>query len=163
VQSPHYVRYDRTVRAIVDTSSLISLAWSGQLDLIELVPLDLVVIDSVRAEAVDRGRAGGHPDASAIESALRPLSREHDPTGSTVDERVVAAARTVGMVIANDQVVGRRARNGGARWLRTGDVVLLAHRVGRIDAVRARGAIGALFEAGRITEDLRDGYLEALS
>lgn len=147
------------MRAVIDTSSLISLAWAGQLELLRVQPLDLVILDAVHGEAVVDGRARGHVDATAIEQAIRDLARVPDPQGATVDERVVAASAAVGVMIANDQVIGRRVQNLGARWLRTADLVVLADSVGGIDRKRARGAIQALHGTGRITDELRSAYL----
>jgi hypothetical protein len=151
------------MRAIIDSSSLISLAWSGQLTLLERVPLSVVVISSVYNESVTEGLSRGHADAAAIEHALRHAERTDDPAEGTVDEMVVAAARSVGTVIANDLVLGRRANNVGARWLRTADLVVLGRASGALDPASCRAAVVALQHAGRITGPLRDAYLEELS
>lgn len=150
------------VRAVIDSSSLISLAWSGQLPLLEHVPISLVVITSVYAESVTNGLSKGHADAAAIERALRRAERIDDPEGDTVDEMVVAAAQAVGTVVTNDLVLGRRSSNVGATWLRTADLVMLAHKTDALDAAVCQAAIAALHDAGRITEALRDAYLEEL-
>lgn len=151
------------MRAVIDTSSLISLAWSGRLDLIAAQPLDLVVIEGVFAEAVVHGRASGHADAIAIERAIEGAERAGNPTDGTVDESVVMAAGEVGVVITNDQVVGRRSQNLGARWLRTADLVVLAYRTGNWRADQATAAIAALHSAGRITHHLKADYIEELA
>lgn len=150
------------MRAVVDSSSLISLAWSGQLTLLEHVPISPVVIESVYEEAVTKGLSKGHADAAAIDQALRRAERIDDPEGGTVDEMVVAAATAVGAVVANDLVLGRRSMNSGATWLRTADLVILARKADTLDVTACRAAIIALHDAGRITEALRDAYLEEI-
>ena len=150
------------MRAVFDTSSLISLAWAGQLSLLPALPVSPLVLVSVYDEAVTKARERGYADAVAIEEALRDVRRSPDPEGATVDEKVVSAAMAVGVVAANDQALGRRAVNRGARWLRTVDLVLLAHRTGRLGATDCRTAVAALHSAGRIGVSLRDEYLEAL-
>lgn len=147
------------MRAVLDSSTLISLAWAGQLGVLAQVPIEWVVIDAVYREAVTEGLAHGHADAAAIERAIAELERQQDPTGATVDARVLAAAAEVGALAANDLVLGRRAGNLGAHWLRTGDLVVLATTVRALGTVAGRQAITALHDAGRLTDELRDAYL----
>ena len=151
------------MRAVIDTSSLISLAWAGQLDLLRALPLDVVVLDAGHPEGVVDGRARGYTDAGAIEQAIRVAERLVGSPHASVAEAVVVAGAAVGVVIANDQVLGRRSQNLGARWLRTADLVVLAERTGRIDHTRARGAIHALHAAGRITDQLKADYLAEIA
>lgn len=151
------------MRAVVDTSTLVSLARAGHLGILELSGLTPVVLDVVHAEAVDAGRAGGHADAVAIEAAVAGHELNAvDPTGS-VDARVLHAAASVGLLLTNDLALGRRARNLGVRWLRTADLVVLAHRSGQLQAPAARAVIVALRDAGRLTAALADAYVEELS
>jgi hypothetical protein len=147
------------MRVVMDSSSLISLAWSGQLEVLGPLPITLVVIDSVYSESVTRGLQQGHADAAAIQHALRDAERVTDPPGRTIDEMVVTAAQDVGAVVANDVVIGRRSRNVGARWLRTADLMILGHATDTLDATACRAAVAALHDAGRITDHLRDAYL----
>lgn len=63
--------------------------------------------------------------------------------------------------VVRDVVIGRRATNLAARWLRTGDLIVLAWGAGTIDATVARRAIDAQLSAGRITAQLRDDFVEA--
>lgn len=151
------------MRAVIDTSSLISLAWAGQLELLPSVPLTVLVLDSVYQESVTDGLGHGHPDAAAIEHAIASMTRIEDPAGVSVDDRVVVAAASYGAVITNDQVIGRRARNLGARWVRTADLVILTVRSGFVDPSAGGAAIQSLHSAGRITDGMRDRYLEELA
>ena len=148
------------VRILLDTSTLVSLAWSAQLSLLSHLPIEPVLIASVHHEAVGQGLARGHADAQAIAEAVRDIELLPDPAGDSVDAKVVAAAAAVGAVAANDQVIGRRATNLAVRWVRTGDLVVLASAAGSIDVPTARRAIHALAAAGRITTPLRDAFLE---
>lgn len=151
------------MRVVIDSSSLISLAWSGLLPLLEQLPVSTTIIDSVYEESVTDALAKGHADAAAIEHALRGAERIDDPVGETVDEMVVAAAQAVGTVITNDLVLGRRSRNVGTTWLRTADLVLMARQTGVLEMAACGAAITALHDAGRITDALRDAYQRELS
>lgn len=148
---------------VFDSSALISLARAGLLPLLARTPVDVVVLDVVWEEVVVAGRAGQHPDAFAIADALAGRSHRTAPPAATVDDAVVLAAAQDGALACNDVTLGRRARNLGARWLRTADLLLLLHRSGAATAGEAGAGIEALFSAGRITEQLHREYLEALA
>lgn len=148
--------------AVVDSSTLISLAWAGQLELLEHAPLELVVPAEVRAETVDDGLDAGHPDAAAIETVLKALVTADPAPARTVDESVLAVSRRHGVLVTNDLALGRRAANLSVRWLRTADLVLLCVRTGRVPAARGIAAVRALRSAGRITESLAAAHLEEL-
>lgn len=150
------------MKIVVDTSSLISLAWAGLLPLLTRTPLPLVLLDVVEREAVDAGLAAAHPDAAAIEAAVSGLAREVTPGDSTVDGAVVTAGAHHGAVLANDQTLGRRAGSLGAQWLRTTDFLVLLRRAERVTHEEALSALVALHAAGRITDTLRDEYLAEL-
>ncbi|MGI9016961.1 MAG: Uma2 family endonuclease [Euzebya sp.] len=154
--------YGVGMRVVVDSSSLISLAWSGQLDLLRVMPLEVVIPPGVYAEVVTTALDRGHADAAAIETALQGAEVAVSASSGSVDDHVVAAAAVEGLVLTNDQVLGRRASNLGARWLRTADLVVLLHGTRAIEGARARAALIALQTAGRITTELRDAYLEEL-
>ncbi|HEX6756471.1 MAG TPA: hypothetical protein VF109_11090, partial [Mycobacteriales bacterium] len=149
--------------AAVDSSTLVSLAWAGQLKLLELAPLDLVIPAEVIVETVEDGLDHGYPDAAAIEAAVKAL-RISDPVAApTVDESVLAVGRRLGALLTNDLALGRRAANLSVRWLRTADLVVLCVRTGRIPAVRGVAAVRALRGAGRITDGLARTYLKELT
>lgn len=160
----HGVCYGRLVEAVADSSFVISLARSGLLGLIPRLPFDLVWLDVIKREAVDAGTAGGHVDATAIETATSAFTVRSTArwAGHSVDTVVVEAAAKVGLLISNDRALGRRARNLGAHWLRTADVVVLLQERRTIDAVEARAAIVALRDAKRISEGLADTYLDQI-
>lgn len=147
------------MRGVIDSSSLIALAWAGRLDVVRHSPLDLLVPDVVHEETVVLGAAAGHPDATAIAAVLRDLGSVRAPAGPDVDARVLHAARDVGGLVSDDLVLGRRARNVGAWWLRTGGLVVLCARTGRLDVADAAAALHALLQAGRVTTELGRHYL----
>lgn len=147
---------------VVDSSSLISLARSGLLDLINRLPERPLILDVVWGEVVVEGRAGQHADAIALQAALGRERRHTSPTSPTVDQAVLVAALKDGALLANDLTLGRRARNLGARWLRTADLVLLLQRAGRSTPEEARSGIESLWSAGRISGSLRDEYKAAI-
>jgi hypothetical protein len=148
---------------VFDSSSLISLARAGLLPLLPLLPVTVVVLDVVWDEVVVAGRAGQHPDATAIGDALSGATIQRSARQGTVDDAVVLAAAADGALACNDVTLGRRARNLGARWLRTADLVVLARRCGVAGPAEARAGIESLFSAGRITAQLRTEYLEVLT
>jgi len=148
---------------LYDSSSLISLAKSGLLQLLSRVPIEPVILDVVAEECVDAGLARGHADAAAIEEAVAAFPRRMADRGVSADAAVLAAARGVGTLITNDLALGRRARNLGVRWLRTADLVVLATRTSTIGAGAARDAIVALRDAGRLSHELAVEYLEELA
>jgi hypothetical protein len=147
---------------LYDSSSLISLARSGLLQLLSRVPVEAVILDVVAEESVDVGLAGGHADAVAIEEALAGLPRRRSDREVSADAAVLAAARVAGTLVANDLALGRRARNLGVRWLRTADLVVFAYRTSAIGADEGRAAIVALRDAGRLSPELAADYLEEL-
>lgn len=151
------------MHAILDSSSLISLARAGLLQLLSHTAIRPMILDAVRAEAVDAGLSGGHPDAAAIEAAIVSMStREADADLQTVDAMVLDAAKRVGLLVANDLALGRRARNLGVRWLRTADLVVLSVATGALVKEEGRRAILALLDSGRMTAELSDAYLDEL-
>jgi len=148
--------------AVVDTSTLISLAWSGQLKLLAMTPIELLVPDVVRDEAVTAGIAGGYADAAAIETAIGPLASVATRPAENIDNAVLATAIDVGMLMSNDLALGRRAANLGARWLRTADLILACTRTGSVSAEDGRAALSALHAAGRVSPALLASYLEEI-
>lgn len=151
------------MQIIADSSTLISLARSGLLSLARRLPVELILLDVVWAEVVEAGRAGGHPDAAAVDAQLGHRERAVAPMAPSVDAAVLAASVTVGAMVANDLALGRRARNLGVQWLRTADLVLLAAQAGTLPTPEACDAIAALRSSGRITDELATAYLEELT
>lgn len=148
--------------ATLDSSTLISLAWAGQLGLLGQAPLELVVPDVVREETVTAGRFGGHPDAAAIESAIGVLASAETEPAATTDQAVLAAALAAGTLVSNDLALGRRAANVGVRWLRTADLIIVCVRAGTTSPDVGRAALTALHAAGRLTPELLTSYLEEI-
>lgn len=155
------------MRIAVDSSTLISLAWAGQLELLSRTPIPLIVLPEVRHETVTEGLARGYPDAAAIEQAIKtfpsPTPEDDRPAGShPVDHAVLEAGRRHGALATNDLALGRRAANLGVQWLRTADLVVLCVRTSTVGKDRGVTALRALRNAGRITGELLDAYLEDL-
>jgi predicted nucleic acid-binding protein len=148
---------------VIDSSTLISLARAGLLDVLSRLPGEVVILDVVWDEVVVAGRSGQHADAIAIEHALDDRPRRRADPAKTVDESVLLAAREDGTLVCNDLTLGRRARNVGARWVRTADLLVLQARSGSASGQVSIAGIEALFAAGRISEQLRDDYLETLT
>ncbi|MGH9158253.1 MAG: hypothetical protein ACRD1K_21005 [Acidimicrobiales bacterium] len=147
---------------VFDSSTLISLARAGLLPLLPRLPVDIVILDVVWDEVVVAGRAGQHSDAVAIADTLGDRSRHASPAARTVDDAVVLAAADHGALACNDITLGRRARNLGALWLRTADLLMVLRRTGAATGAETRAAMESLRSAGRITDELRLEYLEAL-
>jgi predicted nucleic acid-binding protein len=151
----------------VDSSTLISLAWAGQLELLSHAPIPLIVPHEVRQETVADGLARGYPDAAAIEQAIKTMpspapETDHTAEPHPVDHAVLEAGRRYGALATNDLALGRRAANLGVQWLRTADLVVLCVRTNTVSRDRGIAALKALRSAGRITEDLLNAYLEDL-
>lgn len=160
----HCVSYDVQMRAVVDSSTWISLARSGLLPVLGQVDLEPVVPDVVHDECIRAGLAGGYADAAVIESVYERLDVMATPAGSdSADAAVLHAARDVGVLVTNDLALGRRARSLGLIWLRTADLVVLAVRTAAMSAVAGRRAIQALRAAGRLSEELAGAYVEELT
>ena len=151
------------MNAVVDSSSLISLAWAGLLGLLERSPLRAVVPREVRHETVAEGLARGYPDAAAIESVVARMPTTGSGRAEDVDEAVLRLARVNGTLLTNDVALGRRASSLGVRWLRTADVVLLCVRQRRLDREGGLAALTALHRSGRITDELLHAYSRELS
>jgi len=151
------------VRAVVDSSSWISLARAGLLGLLHTVPVEPVLLDVVHAEIVGEGRRGGYADAAALTAAVAPF-----PVMATkgregqVDSRVLDVAQDIGVLIANDLALGRRARSLGVAWIRTADLIAVAVRSGSMSSADGIEALNALEASGRITRELADAYREQL-
>lgn len=151
------------LRAVLDSSTLISLARAGQLHLLPNLPISPVLLDVVHEETVSMGRRLLHADATSIEAALQGIEVTDGGSGyASADAAVLAGAEQVGTLICNDLALGRRARNLGVRWLRTADLVIAALQQGTLDSDTARGAVVALRDSGRITGDLAHAYLEEI-
>lgn len=148
--------------AVLDSSTLISLAWAGQLSMVGLAPLDLVVPHEVWVETVEKGKDHGYPDAVAIDTVAAPIPRAPATGAGKPDEAVLIVAREHGTVLTNDLALGRRAANLGVRWLRTADLVVLCVRTGRLSSGEGIVVIRALHSAGRLTDELAVAYVEEL-
>jgi hypothetical protein len=145
-------------RAVIDSSTWISLARSGLLPLLSKIPVEPVLIDVVEQETIAEGLAGGHGDAQAIRDAAPPLFVTASRGPSSTDEAVLLAAIEIGTLVANDVALGRRARSLGVLWLRSADLIVLAVRKGTVGVVEGRRAIQSLLASGRITSELADAY-----
>jgi len=151
------------MRAVVDSSSWISLARAGLLNLLPAMPVEAVLLDVVHDEIVAQGRRGGHPDAAALSAVVAdiPVVRtEHAKLA--IDSVVLSASADAGVLVANDLALGRRARSLGVQWIRTADLIILATKSGSMTRPAGREALRALEASGRITPELAGAYLEQL-
>ena len=147
------------MRAVIDSSTWISLARAGLLQVLRAAAVDPVLLDVVHTEIVDEGRRGGHADAAALAAAVAGMSPTYTGRGNAaVDARVLEGAQAVGLLIANDLALGRRARSLGVAWIRTADLVLIAVQNGSMSVVEGTDALQALLDSGRITPELADAY-----
>lgn len=152
------------MRAVVDSSTWISLARSGLLPVLGRVDLEPVVLDVVHDECIHAGMSGGHADAAVIQTAFEQLDVVATPAGSdNADAAVLHAARDVGALVTNDLALGRRARSLGLTWLRTADLIVWSARTAGTSPVAGRRAIEAMRAAGRLSEALAQDYLEELT
>lgn len=148
------------VKAVVDTSTLVSLSLSGLLPLLRRAPLPLVILDVVYREAVTDGLHAGHADAAAIEAALSGVELGAATPAATVDLSIAAAAAVHGVVVTNDQTLGRRVASRGGTWWRTADLLVSLVHAGRLDRERFDTGLLALHGAGRISDRQLRRYQE---
>ena len=151
------------MRAVIDSSSWISLARAGLLHMLGAASVEPVLPDVVRAEIVEEGRRGGHPDAAALAAAVVGVAPIPTEPGAPVDARVIQAAQGAGLLVANDLALGRRARSLGVAWIRTADLIVIAVRNGSVSLRDGADALTALVTSGRITRELADAYQEQLA
>jgi rRNA-processing protein FCF1 len=151
------------MRAVIDSSSWISLARAGLLHVLTTVSLEPVLLDVVHAEIVSEGRRGGYGDAAALTAAVAdiPLTTTKGRV-RPVDSRVLDVAQDVGVLVANDLALGRRARSIGVTWIRTADLIVLAVRSRSMSSADGVAGLRALEETGRISRELADEYREHL-
>lgn len=150
------------MRAVVDSSSWISLARAGLLDVLRSAAVEPVLLDVVHAEIVGEGRRGGHADAVVLAGAVAAVPVTPTEPDDRVDTRVLNGARQIGVLIANDLALGRRARSLGVAWIRTADLVVLSVKQGSMSSADGVEGLRALEASGRISAELADTYREQL-
>jgi rRNA-processing protein FCF1 len=150
------------MRAVVDSSSWISMARAGLLHLLDDVSVEPVLPDVVFEEIVEEGRRGGHADAAALSARVAGVAVTSTTQSRPPDTRVLEAAQDAGLLVANDLALGRRARSLGIAWVRTADLVVLAVKQGEMSVRGGVGALEALRSSGRITVELCAEYAELL-
>jgi rRNA-processing protein FCF1 len=139
------------------------MARAGLLDVLHTVPVEPVLLDVVHAEIVGEGRRGGYADAAALTTAVAAIPvTATGGQGSPVDTHVLDAAQDVGILVANDLALGRRARSLGVAWIRTADLIVLAVRSGSMSSTDGIDGLSALEDTGRITRELAEAYRERL-
>ena len=150
------------MRAVIDSSSWISLARAGLLHVLRGVAVEPVLLDVVHAEIVGEGRRGGHAEAAALTAAVAAVPIKATARRDPADSRVLTAAQEIGVLIANDLALGRRARSLGVAWIRTADLIILAVQNGSMSSTEGVEGLRALEASGRITSELADAYREQL-
>lgn len=150
------------MRAVVDSSSWISLARAGLLDVLRAASVEPVLLDVVHAEIVEEGRRGGHADAAVLAAAVADVPVITTTSGDRADARVLEGAKRTGVLIANDLALGRRARSLGAVWIRTADLIIVGVTEGSMSSAEGVEGLRALEASGRITTELADTYRELL-
>jgi len=135
------------------------MARAGLLGVLRAAAVEPVLLDVVHTEIVEEGRRGGHADAAALSSAVAGIAPTSTGRGkAAVDARVLEGAQVVGVLVANDLALGRRARSLGVAWIRTADLIVIAVQNGSMSLIEGTEALQALVSSGRITRELADGY-----
>lgn len=150
------------MRAVVDSSTWISLARAGLLHVLNAAAVEPVLLDVVHAEIVGEGRRGGHADAAILAAAVAAVPVTATTSRDPADARVLEGAQWIGVLIANDLALGRRARTLGVAWIRTADLIIAGVKRGSMSSSDGAEAVRALEASGRITSELADAYREQL-
>ena len=153
---------------VVDSSTLITLAGAGALDLLKLVPHRARTVSAVHRETVEVGVARGIADAAAIAAAFaqrvvaiqEPRRKDRLPGISLADSLVLHLAVELGAacVFTNDRTLFRKARQQGLVAGISAELVLDLHTEGRISQQRRDALLKEFVARGRYSEE----FIQAL-
>lgn len=160
-----HTRYNHNVKAVLDTSFLISFSRIDRLELLREPDWELVAPRVVYHEAVEEGLKEGYPDAAEI---ARSFDRGHievlesrGAAGRSADEEVLRLAQEEGAILySDDRGLLRRAARSGLRTVSSPDFLLVLHRGGRLTAEGYRSLLLRLRAEGRIDRPTMERYLK---
>jgi len=161
---------------IVDTSTLISLAKIGVLEILKKLKGHLSVPDSVYEEAVTVGEEKGLADATVIKNFISnhnikvftvkqdSINRLRQITNKTLtkgDEAVIALAiqESAKEVITNDDGLGRIAMSMGYKVIASPDLLFAGLKSGLIDYKNYESFLKNLVIENRITSAIAEIYI----
>lgn len=153
---------------VVDSSSLITLAGAGAIQLLARANAPVVTVPEVYRETVETGKARAFPDAGEIAGGFeKGLISIRAPRGtrriggvSPVDSRVLLLAEEIqgAILLVNDQTLLRKAEQRGIASQFTAEFVRDLQAGGKI----SRRDRDRLFEAFLANGRYSEPFLEAL-
>lgn len=154
---------------MVDSSSLVTLARCGAIELVELWPDPVVTVQEVYRETVEVGSRQGYPDAAAIRETfargrigIRPVAGGERIGGMGAADWLLLqlAQETPGAeILANDHPLLRKAEQRGLPAFYTAEFVWELGRRGRLRPVRRDALLRDFVADGRYTEDFMNAFL----
>lgn len=158
------------MKAVIDSSTLISLAKIDALWVFGKIDCELFCPEEVYEECVIQGALGGRVDAIIIKRlfdektviALNVFARQNFSGLSCVDGLVLSLAlqEKVSLVFANDTKLARRAELAGIESRGSPDILLRMRRKGLLDDEKYISLIMGLGAKMRLSADNVIKYLE---
>ena len=158
------------MKAVIDSSTLISLAKADCLDVLASIGCDLACPPEVYDECVSAGILLGRPDASEIKRlfvdgtvSVKEVSKRRCCEGiSEADASVLSLAlqENASYVFVNDIKLSRRIGMEGFVVRGSPDILLRMKHKGALSAKRYAELIAALIDKKRLSESNAKKYLE---
>jgi|SRR3989304_4736556 len=172
----HKILYYNTVKAIIDTSTLISLARISYLELVSRLNVNIILSRKVYEEAVVEGKAKGFVDAIVIqgfidsynlkiievkEKFVKILRRKIKKTLVKGDESVLALAiqEHAEWIITNDDGLGKIAMVLGFQVKATPDLLLKALEKKLFDVCKLEILMRELVVENRLSYKVAELYI----
>jgi len=153
------------VKAVLDTSFLVSLGRIEQLELLREPTWELIVPQEVYREAIEEGLKEGYPDVAKIARFFRQgyieVVESKKATGQRADEVVLGLAQEKDAILCtDDRGLGRRARRSGLRTISSPDFLFMLRKGGRLTSEGYRMLLLRLAAEGRIDRPTLERYLK---
>lgn len=151
------------MKAVLDTSFLISFSRIGHLELLRGPDWDLIAPQAVYREAVEEGLNEGYPDAAEIarffDRGYIEVLESPDAIERRADEEVLELAQEEGAILcSDDRGLLRRAQRAGLRTVSSPDLLFMLHRGGRHTFAGYRSLLLQLRAEGRIDRLTMERY-----
>ncbi len=155
---------------VIDSSTLISFAKIGSLNLLIMLKGQIVTIQEVYDECVEKGIALGYADALRVKKMfdnkhviVENVKRSALFSGvSIVDSKVISLAKEKkDYLFADDVKLGRRARAEDVEVRNTPDMLLQLLRTNRIKKKEFANLLQLLVDHKRLSKKSKELYLKA--